>query len=219
MAIVDVKWPRSVTCGILLTKVKRRIVMRIILSVLVVTVGLSVPWNDLYAASAAWKQNTQLLPQYCKDRAKGSQSREFTKWRGTLGSVYTHAHHYCSGLYAEQKARITTDQRERKRFLGRVKGQMQYVSRHCSTNCSLYPELHTRWGWALGADGQLAEAIKHFQLAIQAKPDYAPAYAKLSDLYLESNQPDEARNTLNEGLKAKPGSRMLQRRLRELEAA
>ena len=94
---------------------------------------------------------------------------------------------------------------------------MAYVSRHCSTNCALYPELHTRWGWALGESGQHGEAIGHFQKAIKAKPKYVPAYAKLADVYVDIKQPEEARKILEQGLKAKPGSRMLQRRLKELD--
>jgi tetratricopeptide (TPR) repeat protein len=96
---------------------------------------------------------------------------------------------------------------------------MQYVGKNCQARCVLYPELHSRWGWALQASGQPSEAIKHFQLVIRAKPKYMPAYAKLSDLYVELDQPDDARRVLGEGLKAKPESRMLQKRLGELEAA
>jgi tetratricopeptide (TPR) repeat protein len=191
--------------------------MRAIILIFVGTIGLSVPWQYLAAASPEWKQNTQLLPQYCKDAAKRHQSGEYNKWRGTLGEAFIHMNHYCDGIYAEQKAKTAYDQNERKRWLQTVKHQMRYVSNHCSESCVLYPDLHTRLGWALGADGQYTEAIKHFQLAIGAKPDYASAYAKLSDLYLKTNQTGEARRVLDEGLKAKPGSRSLQRRLRKLE--
>jgi tetratricopeptide (TPR) repeat protein len=184
--------------------------------ILLFVFGISILWHNLSAADE-WRQDTRLLPQYCKDRAKGINSAAFTKWRGTLGEVYIHIHHYCNGIYAEQKAKNTINQRERKRWFTGVAGEMQYVSRHCPASCGLYPELHTRWGWALAADGRPSEAIRHFQLAIQAKPEYPPAYAKLSDVYLETNQPDDARRILNEGLKAKPGSRMLQRRLQKLE--
>ena len=135
----------------------------------------------------------------------------------TLGETFIHIHHYCSGIYAEQKAKSTIDQQERKRWLRNVKGEMSYVARNCPASCALYPELHSRWGWALAADGQPSEAISHFQMAIRAKPKYLPAYAKLSDLYVKINQPDEARRVLNEGLKAKPGSRMLEQRLRKLK--
>lgn len=178
--------------------------------------GFSLLWQNP-ATAEAWRQDAKLLPQYCQDRVKGLNSEQFLRWRGSLGSVFAHTHHYCSGIYAEQKAKSTLDPQVRKRWLRSAAGEMAYVSRHCSTGCALYPELHTRWGWALGANGQVGEAISHFQLAIKAKPKYAQAYAKLADLYVEIKQPDEARKILNQGLKAKPGSRMLERRLRDLD--
>jgi len=180
--------------------------------------GISIPWHNL-SAGEAWRQNTQLLPPYCQDRAKGAQSAEFNKWRNTFGDAFIHMHHYCSGIYAEQQVRNTINKQEKQRMLRAVIAEMQYVSRHCSTRCVLYPELHSRWGWALGVSGQPVGAVEHFQLAIRAKPKYMPAYAKLSDIYIEINQPDEARRVLGEGLKAKPGSRMLQKRLKKLEDA
>lgn len=153
--------------------------------ILLIFVGLSVPWHNPVAAGEEWRTNTQLLPQYCKDRAKGTRSAEWTKWRGTLGDVYIHMHHYCNGLYAEQKARTSVDQQERNRRLATVIGQMQYVERHCQPGCVLYPELHTRLGWALGESGQVSEAIEQLQRAIKAKPKYTLAYARLSDLYVK----------------------------------
>jgi tetratricopeptide (TPR) repeat protein len=174
-------------------------------------------WQNASAREVErWSNNTQFLPQYCKDRAKGSSSSEWKKWRGTFGEAYIHIHHYCSGIYAEQQAKNTLNQNERNPWLGKVVSQMRYVSGACNKKCAIYPELHTRWAWALGEQGQTAEAIRHYQLAFQAKQNYAPAYAKLSELYIEVNQPDKARKTLQSGLKASPNSRMLKRRMEEL---
>ena len=184
---------------------------------LFLVIGISIFWHNLSVADA-WREDTQMLPAYCKDRVKGINSPEFAKWRGTLGEAFTHTHHYCSGIYAEQKARTTIDQQDRKRWLRTAIGEMAYVARHCSVKCALYPELQSRWAWALASDGQPSEAISHFQLAIRAKPKYVPAYAKLSDLYLDIGQREEARKILDEGLKVKPGSKMLLRRLKKLEA-
>jgi len=204
--LIKVKLPTGVIGGAM---------MRIILFFVI---GISIPWHSLMAASLDWRQNTQTLPPYCKDRVKGINSAEFKRWKSTLGDAFIHAHHYCSAIFAEQKARSTVNQQERQRWLRTVLGEMQYVSNHCPARCALYPEMHSRCVWALGAVGQPAEAIKHFQLVIRAKPKYAPAYAKLSDLYIELKQPDDARRVLGEGLEAKPGSRMLQKRLRKLAA-
>lgn len=184
--------------------------------ILFFVVGISVPFHSLSAAEE-WRQNTQFLPPYCQDRVKGAQSAEFMKWRKSFGEAFIHMHHYCGGIYAEQKARSTIDRHKRQRWLRAVMGEMEYVSKHCPANCVLYPELHSRWGWALAESGQPAGAIEHFQLAIRAKPKYVPAYAKLSDIYVKNNQPDDARRVLGEGLEVKPGSRMLQKRLQKLE--
>jgi tetratricopeptide (TPR) repeat protein len=67
--------------------------------------------------------------------------------------------------------------------------------------------------------GQVGEAVQHYQLAIKAKRNYTPAYARLSELYLKSNQVDEARKILESGLKAKPNSSALKRRLKKLESS
>jgi len=172
--------------------------------------------NPAVAAGEEWRTNTAMLPQYCKDRAKGVSEGPFTKWRKTFGEAYIHMHHYCGGVYAEHKARGTADNRKRGHWLGLVVHQMQYVSKACQVGCVLYPELHSRWGWALGESRQYDEAIKHYQLAIQAKKTYTTAYAGLSDLYIKISQPDDARKILDAGLKARPGSRKLQRRLKKL---
>ena len=175
-------------------------------------------WQNASAVSDEyWSKNTQMLPQYCKDRAKGTQSSEWKKWRGTFGSVYQHMHHYCSGIYAEQKAKSAQSQRERVTQLGKVVHQMGYVSASCNAECVIYPELHVHWGWALAEKGQAAEAIQHYKLAIKAKPKYTLAYVRLSELYLAANQPEEARKSLETGLEARPNSRTLKRRLKELE--
>jgi tetratricopeptide (TPR) repeat protein len=164
-----------------------------------------------------WRKDPGMLPQYCQDRVKGIGSAEFARWRNTFGEIFVHIHHYCNGIYAEQKAKGSFNRQEKERWLRSVAGEMSYVGRHCKAGCVLYPELETRWGWALAQLGQTGEAIDHFQQSIKAKPKYIPAYAKLSDAYLDIGKVDEARKVLNQGLKAKPGSRMLKRRLKELD--
>jgi tetratricopeptide (TPR) repeat protein len=193
-----------------------RLMMRVIQFFVI---SLSLLWHIQAAASPEWHQSVQTLPPYCKDKAAstGLDDPRFSKWRGPLGTAFVHIHHYCSGIYAEQKARSTIDQVARNRSLKGVAGEMAYVARFCNAKCTLYPELQTRWGWALAMQDQPGEAIQHYQLAIKAKPDYSKAYAQMSDLYVKINQPNEARKVIEAGLKAKPNSRMLQRRLQKLK--
>ena len=189
-------------------------------TILIFILVLTVAWqNSLADVTESWRKNTQLSPQYCKDRAKGVQSPEFSKWRNTFGDAYIHMHHYCAGIHAEQKAKNILNKGEQDYWLGRVVHQMKYVSGSVNTGHVLYPDLHTRWGWALSEQGQIAEAMQHYQLAIKAKRNYTLAYARLSELYLKANQPDEARKILESGLKASPNSKMLKRRLEKLESS
>ncbi|HIE55103.1 MAG TPA: tetratricopeptide repeat protein [Chromatiaceae bacterium] len=95
--------------------------------------------------------------------------------------------------------------------------QMGYVGNRCGPRCVLYPELHTRWAWALKEQGRIGDAVMHLQAAIKVKPDYSRAYAELADLYAETGQRELAKETLEEGLKNKPNSRLLKRRLKRLE--
>ena len=117
-------------------------------------------------------------------------------------------------------ARTTVDPKKRQGHLRLVKAEMRYVSQGNSLPPGhvLYPELHKRWAWALAESGEVEEAIAHYTLSIKAKPDYAPAYAGLSDLYRDSGQPEAATKVLETGLQAKPNSKALKRRLQELEA-
>ena len=166
-----------------------------------------------YAASN-WKEESYLLPNYCRDRATGSEA--WTKWKRTFGGVYIHMHHYCSGVYAEIKARSAAETRVRESWLNEVVHQMNYVGRSCDLDCVVYSELHTRWGWALGEQGKIRDAVKHFDLAIRGQPSNTTSYALLADLYVKQGRPQDARKVVEAGLEVRPTSKKLQRRLREL---
>ena len=194
--------------------------------IVILIIGLTLAWHNSFGQEAKkkergepWRRDTAMLPQYCKDRAS-NKLLFIQKWGKTFGDATQHMHHYCGGIYAEQQAKSSLSSGGRGKYLGEVIHQMGYVSKHCpASGCVLYPELHARWGWALGQKGQAGEAIKHYQLALQKNPKYTLAYAQLSDLYVDLNQPEEAKKILQSGLKVKPSSRMLQRRMKELETA
>ncbi len=178
-------------------------------TILLLVVGLSIPWQNLVAGGDSWRENSHLLPPFCKERAKG-----ITHPRAPS------VHHYCEALFFEARARTAENQNSRNRLLQKaVAGMNSWAKKDCQSysRCVLYPDVHTRLGRALSKQGQTAEAIKHYELAIREKRNYTPAYAGMSDLYVELNQPDEARKVLEAGLKTRPGSRMLQRRIQDLK--
>ncbi len=189
-------------------------------TVLIIVILFTVQAWQSSMAGTGWRQNTHLLPQYCKDRNLSAESpHNWKKWKKTFGSTFIHMHHYCQGVFAEYKFKGAIDKVQKDNWLREVTHQMEYVSKSCpaKNKCLLYPELHTRWAWALNKQGNIAQAIKHYQLAIQEKQDYIPAYTKLSKLYLKSDQAEEARKILELGLKANPNSRAIKRKLKKIE--
>ena len=184
--------------------------------ILLVLIIFYIPYGTPALAADTWrtKENASLLPRYCQDIVA---NRWPGNWRRVLGDVSAHMHHYCSGIYAEMKAKGALGKRERRNWLEKVIGEMRYVSRDSEPNsCALYPELHTRWGWALVEQGYAGEALQHLRMAIEVKPEYILAYVRLSELYLKIDQPEEAMKILESGLEVRPGSRTLERRIREL---
>jgi tetratricopeptide (TPR) repeat protein len=51
----------------------------------------------------------------------------------------------------------------------------------------------------------VAEAIDHYELAIAASPDYAPAHNNLGNAFGAQGKPDEAVFAYEEALRADPG--------------
>lgn len=141
-----------------------------------VVLGLLVSTGRTFAAEAEWRQsiNSRILPQYCQDRL---DPERWKKWRDYFGPAYIHMHHYCSGLYAEIKAKATIDRKKRNEWLAQVVGEMTYVSRACDPACVIYADLHRRWAWALSAQGHSAEAAKHLELMKAARPRAGPTPA------------------------------------------
>ena len=191
-------------------------VRSLLVQMAVVLLASGLWWQPAAAKGDGWRENTQYLPSYCAYRATPQGKANKAGKYPSLKPIWQHIHHYCSGAYAEFQARKTTNPQRRKQHLSLLISEMTYVGRHCDTRCILYPELHSRWGWALNEQGKVPEAIKHYKAAIKARPSYSKAYALLADLYVGINQRGEARKVLEEGLKRRPKSRALQRRLKKL---
>jgi len=88
---------------------------------------------------------------------------------------------------------------------------------HAAPDFVLLPEIHLNKGRALKRLGEGGKAASEFQKAIALRPDYAPAYAALSDFYSDLGDVEEARRILGDGLRHAPKSKMLKRRLAGLK--
>ena len=82
----------------------------------------------------------------------------------------------------------------------------------------LLPEILTKKGENLLRLGKSQGAVE-LGRAIELKKDYWPPYAAMSDYYKGVGDVRKAREWLEKGLAAAPGTRALTRRLEELESA
>lgn len=168
------------------------------------------------------------LPEWCKytplyrpvvphEKSHEDVQREVRRLNQLMGPRnFRHLHHYCKGLFLVTRARyFETSQVERNRRLNHSIEEFDYVLSRVEPTFVLRPEILTKKGESLAALRR-PEAVEPLQLALQAKPDYWPAYAALSDYFRDIGQVEQARQWLEKGLAASPNTGALQSRLAEL---
>jgi Flp pilus assembly protein TadD len=78
--------------------------------------------------------------------------------------------------------------------------------RHALTCTSGNYTAHNNLGYILAAQDRTAEAIGHYQKALEIYPDYAEADINLGRLFLDEGKLDEAEECFHRAIKIKPGS-------------
>lgn len=174
---------------------------------------------------AAKENELALMPSYCqaklgKDRGNQAISN---KWGAIYGVDWGNMHHYCDAL----KFIIRADRSIRnKADLGFNLQNAAFSIEHLLTSEQtpdwiLRSEAHVKLGEVIlrmAKIGKASEgkAIQNFQQAIIIQPNYEPAYSALSDFYVNKGLKQKALNTVEEGLKNIPDSKILLRRFKEL---
>ena len=159
-----------------------------------------------------------LLPPYCAAKYNRPGTNP-DKWKRLFGRQnWVHIHHYCSGLDNINKAHklIGNPEKSRHRLRVAIKG-IDYMLENATANFVLLPELHLKKGQIYAELKQYSNAFTEYNNAIRLKKDYSAAYANMSDLYVKTGNREEAIKTLEKGLKMKPNSKKLARRLEELK--
>jgi len=164
------------------------------------------------------------LPPYCKhtmfftERVPGGNNPdEIRRWKTLMGPTFIHMHHYCYGLMATNRAiYLSTTRADRMHNLGVSIVEFDYVIQRAPPEFGLLPEILTNKGENLIMMDRGPEGVGVLQNAIDIKPDYWRSYAVVSDYYKSVGAPAKAREWLEKGLSAAPGTRSLTRRLAEL---
>ena len=157
-----------------------------------------------------------LLPPYCKVRFGDKTSAAYKNWRRKMGREWNEVHHYCAGIDYLNKAKMALDKKTRTLMFNKALHDLSYIQERTSSKFILQPEIATQKGRAYLGLNQDGAALQEFYKAIKINPKYTPAYSELSDYYSEKNEPEEAKKILEQGLRHKPKSKSLKRRLDKL---
>jgi tetratricopeptide (TPR) repeat protein len=166
-----------------------------------------------------------MLPGYCKytqlfrGRVPGGDNQtEIDRWYAIAGETFHAMHHYCWGLMKTNRAMLLTrEPKYRKFYLEDSIGEFEYVLRYTPDNHPLLPEILTKKGENLIRLDRASQGIKDLARAIEAKPDYWPAYLVMSDYYKGTGDIKRAREVLENALTFAPEAKPVMRRLAELD--
>lgn len=157
------------------------------------------------------------LPPYCKARMKsGQDSPEYKMWEGSLGKDFLHTHHYCTGINFINRYYRARSQQDKRFNLNNAEGNLKYMVANADPGYSLMPDVYLNLGVVYSLTNQTAQAITHFNKAIELNPRQPKAYTALSDYYAKTKQSEKALEIVTTGLRYNPDTKSLQRRYTEL---
>jgi len=176
----------------------------------------------------AFNYELPLLPPYCKCRVgkhhlNSAQLRqERKKWdhifksKGVGGYDWIHVHHYCVGLL--MLSRLNRGVGKRSTLLSQAEEQFKYMITHSSPTFILMPEIHLKMGITKKLMGKDAKAMGHFIQATKLKRNYVAAYVHIIDCFKGHHNFKTAIRFAKKGLKYSPNSKVLNKKLMELQS-
>ncbi|MFO6424973.1 tetratricopeptide repeat protein [Motilimonas sp. KMU-193] len=168
---------------------------------------------------SATPEELMTLPGYCRPKANkdGNNMRvpEVKYWSDRIGSkVYSHIHHYCHALVQIQHY-LTSDRNE-KVLVKAALNNVNYSLERTSPKHALYPELLLTKGYIYEVSQQYGKAVETTHDALVMTPNSVRSYVQLSRIYLLNQQPQQAIEVLERGVK-QTQSDYLQQRLQKYQ--
>jgi len=171
-----------------------------------------------YSAWPKSEKDFRLLTEFCKARSSGSKSTTYKQWRKNLGKGFIHLHHYCAGLHTFNLAQKTFDKKRQRQLLHSALPEINYTEQRVKSNFRLLPYMFVTKGEIYNQLGNTSNAIKYYNMAINKNKKITKAYSRLADIYYKLGQKEAALEVINNGLKYKPNSKSLKRRLKKYGA-
>lgn len=152
-----------------------------------------------------------VLPPFCKAKLSPDPADD-AQYSSAIGPDWLHIHHYCYALtFTNRYYQDYADKPTQHDDLNQALNNYNYVLSHASPGFWMRPEIHTQKGRLLAAAKHYAEAVSEIEQALKGNPDYAPAYAALSDIYADLGQKSKSLATVEQGLQHVPDNNALQR--------
>lgn len=163
------------------------------------------------------------LPAYCRGtqqiRDISGDTVPIKDYERKYGFSYSHLHHYCWALNSENNAAFMNDRYLASGKLEQALGDIDYVLRANDDPKFIFlPEIYTTKARILFKLKKSSDAILWLQKAIDANPRYMPAYARLSDYYLDQGDKSKAVKILEKGIAHGQRTEILTLRLKKLES-
>jgi tetratricopeptide (TPR) repeat protein len=190
--------------------------LRVLSHTLLLLVLGSTPAHSLTFTPSAAEWST--WPEYCQVRytkSAAGRDSEFagsidhslvSVWEARLGDAWYALHHHCAGLVFMGRARLERDQKSRDALLHRSISEHTFTLNRTSKANPMYSDIATQIGLAHRSLQEPEKAIRFFDMAIAAHPDYAGAYQAKAMLFRDQRNYPAARETLLMGDKATNGT-------------
>jgi tetratricopeptide (TPR) repeat protein len=195
--------------------------LKYLVSVFVMIAPCLVP--DISAAAGGHgitADELKLMPVFCRYLSPGNYDATAQNMRiegRKLPNI--HSHHFCHGLkelIRGNRAAGRNDKYDMQAKLGQALGDFDYVQRYVDARDPMKPIATLYKGKVLDQLGRTSEAFAEYQNAIKLNPKLAEAYSHLANHFLRMGNREDARRTLEIGLKHSPNSKALQRKLAEM---
>lgn len=179
----------------------------------------------LFSATAVADEVTSmaelaLLPPYCRGtqliRNISKDPKPLEAYYAMYGMSYSHFHHYCWALNTENNAWKTSDSYLRKSKLGYALKDLQYSLDRSDPNFVFLPDIYNTKARLLFSLRRDAEAVLALHKAIEIKPDFVTAIARLSDYYADHGNKARAIQTLETGIDNSEKAGTLIKKLKKL---
>lgn len=157
-------------------------------------------------------------PPYCKARyatvrvGKTSEfgrrvsTAEIDQWHALVGDdAWYGLHHFCAGLAYTDRAKMETGSGNREFAFKRALGEFGYMLRNTPATNPFYAETLTRVGLVHREKGDLEEARRYFDQAIESNPAFVGGYLGKYQLLRDEGRPEQARDVLRQADAASQG--------------